>query len=72
MNKMYGGIGGWNFEDEFTTSDLQQIRVRYASRLDSIQCHYANGTSTVSHGGSGGREDKFYLDKGSVTSLKHC
>lgn len=63
---MYGGSGGSPFDDRVTTSNLQQIRVRYANRLDSIQCLYADGTATDPHGGSGGRDGIFSLSKGSV------
>ena len=51
MAKMLGGRGGYDFEDKATSSGLQQIRVRYASRLDTIQCFYANGKATESRGG---------------------
>ncbi|KAL8691868.1 MAG: hypothetical protein Q9218_002995, partial [Villophora microphyllina] len=60
---MVGGNGGSAFEDGTTSANLQQIRVRCASRVDSLQCVYDNKDTTAYHGGLGGKDDIFYLGK---------
>ncbi|KAI0521297.1 Jacalin-like lectin domain-containing protein [Xylaria bambusicola] len=59
---MVGGDGGQPFRDAERQSNLRQINIRCARRVDSLQCIYADGSSSEKHGGDGGRDEIFALD----------
>lgn len=61
---MVGGNGGQPFRDAERQSNLRQINIRCGTRVDSLQCIYADGSSTAKHGGSGGKDEIFALDLG--------
>jgi hypothetical protein len=63
MVKGAGGSGGGDFADRTTDRTLKRIKIRSGSRLDGIQCIYDDDSTTDWHGGGGGREDIFALNK---------
>ena len=64
MALRYGQAGGNYFEDKVTSANLRRIVIRCGKELDSLRCEYDDGTKTDHHGGQGGSEYFFYLDKG--------
>ena len=64
MSQMHGQADGIYFEDKATSANLQKIVIRCGKELDSLTCEYDDRTTTDHHGGQGGTEDFFSLDKG--------
>ncbi|KIK50325.1 hypothetical protein GYMLUDRAFT_266193 [Collybiopsis luxurians FD-317 M1] len=49
------------FKDQYNKSNLVNIHIRCAARLDSLKCEYANGKWSYKHGANGGKPELFHM-----------
>ena len=59
---MVGGSWDAPFEDPTPASQISKVVIRCGQKIDAVRLEYADGTSTVRHGGTGGHDDWFDLE----------
>ena len=65
---MVGGSRGTPFADPAPTAQISKVVIRCGQKIDALRLEYADGTSTVRHGGTGGRDDWLDIEPGQLSS----